>query len=88
MYLHLGAHCVIKSSDIIGIFNLREKESTLYENFVQKNLHKYKIVKLSAKEDYSSCIVTVDTLYLSGISPLTLKRRKEEDFGMDAVFKR
>ena len=49
MYLHLGADCMIKNTDIIAIFNIRDQQS--------------------------------------GISALTLKRRAEEDFGSDAIYK-
>ena len=88
MYLHLGADCVIKSSEIVGIFSLVDKKANIYEEFVRANIGKYKIIDLSGEIFASSCIVTKDTLYLSGISPGTLKRRKEEDFGLNAVYKR
>ena len=77
MYLHLGADCVVKSSDIVGIFSLLDKKANIYEEFVRPNLGQYKVVDLSGDIFPSSCIVTKDTLYLSGISPGTLKRRKE-----------
>jgi hypothetical protein len=51
------------------------------------NKDKYKIIDLSENGECSSCILTTDTLYLSGISALTLKRRAEEDFGSDAIYK-
>ena len=88
MYLHLGADCVVKSSDIVGIFSLLDKKANIYEEFVRPNLGKYKVFDLSGDIFPSSCIVTKDTLYLSGISPGTLKRREEEDFGLNAVYKR
>ncbi|MGL5207115.1 MAG: extracellular matrix regulator RemB [Acidaminococcaceae bacterium] len=88
MYLHLGADCVVKSSEIVGIFSLLDKKANIYEDFVRLNRAKYKIVDLAGDLLPSSCIVTKDTLYLSGISPGTLKRRKEEDFGLNAVYKR
>ena len=88
MYLHLGADCVIKSSEILGIFSLVDKKANIYAEFVRPNIGKYKIIDLSGEIFASSCIVTKDTLYLSGISPGTLKRRKEEDFGLNAVYKR
>ena len=88
MCLHLGADCVIKSSEIVGIFSLVDKKANIYAEFVRPNIGKYKIIDLSGEIFASSCIVTKDTLYLSGISPGTLKRRKEEDFGLNAVYKR
>ena len=65
MYLHLGADCMIKNTDIIAIFNIRDQQSEIYDNYIS----------------------TTDTLYLSGISALTLKRRAEEDFGSDTIYK-
>ncbi|MGE4588144.1 MAG: extracellular matrix regulator RemB [Acidaminococcaceae bacterium] len=88
MYLHLGADCVIKSSEIVGIFNLLDKKANIYEEFVRPNLKKYNVIDLSGDILPSSCIITKDRLYLSGISPGTLKRRKEEDFGLNAIYKR
>ena len=95
MYLHLGADCMIKNTDIIAIFNIRDQQSEIYDNYISVNKDKYKIIDLSEKigtyetsiQPCSSCILTTDTLYLSGISALTLKRRAEEDFGSDAIYK-
>ena len=83
MYLHLGADCMIKNTDIIAIFNIRDQQSEIYDNYISVNKDKYKIIDLSENGECSSCILTTDTLYLSGISALTLKRRAEEDFGSD-----
>lgn len=87
MYLHLGADCMIKNTDIIAIFNVRDQQSEIYENYVSVHKDKYKVIDLSENGEYSSCILTADILYLSGISALTLKRRAEEDFSSDAVYK-
>lgn len=35
MYLHLGADCVVKSSEIVGIFSLLDKKANIYEEFVR-----------------------------------------------------
>lgn len=87
MYLHLGADCMIKNTDIIAIFNIRDPQSEIYENYIAVNQDRYEVVDLAENGEYSSCILTADTLYLSGISALTLKRRAEEDFGSDAIYK-
>ncbi len=87
MYLHLGAECMIKNTDIIAIFNIRDQRSEIYEEYIAKNKNKYKIIDLSENGEYSSCILTINNLYLSGISSLTLKRRAEEYFGSDALHK-
>lgn len=86
MYLHLGADCMVKNSEIVAIFNLRHPQSAIYGEYIKKHQDKYKIVDASGGEDYSSCIMTEDTLYLSAISSLTLKKRFEAGFLADAVY--
>lgn len=87
MYLHIGADCMIKNTDIIAILNIRDQQSDIYKDYIANNSDKYEIVDLSENGEYSSCILTAKILYLSGISALTLKRRAEEDFGVDAIYK-
>lgn len=77
---------MVKNSEIIAIFNLRDPQSEIYKDYVEKYRDKYKIVDLSEGEGCSSCILTEDTIYLSAISALTLKKRVEEDFLADSVY--
>lgn len=88
MYLHLGADCVVKNSKIIGIFNLLDKKANIYESFVKGNSKKYKIISLAGDLPPSSCIVTDEIIYLSGISHTTLKKRIKDDFRINSVYKR
>lgn len=88
MYLHLGADCMVKNSEIIAVFNLRHPQSLVYSDYVKKYGAHYTIVDVSGGEDYSSCILTKDTLYLSAISSLTLKKRVEAGFMEDASYNR
>lgn len=77
---------MVKNSEIIAIFNLRDPQSEIYKDYVEKYKERYKIVDLSEGEGCSSCILTEDTIYLSAISSLTLKKRVEEDFLADAIY--
>ena len=77
---------MVKNSEIIAIFNLRDPQSEIYKDYVEKYKDRYKIVDLSEGEGCSSCILTEDTIYLSAISSLTLKKRVEEDFLADAIY--
>lgn len=86
MYLHLGADCMVKNSDIIAIFNLHHPESLIYNEYIQKYQHQYKLVDATVEEEYYSLILTADTLYLSSISSVTLKKRLEAGFLNDAVY--
>lgn len=86
MYLHLGSDCMVKNSDIIAIFNLRDQQSNIYRDYIEKYRQRYKIIDLSEDGDFSSCIITEKIIYLSAISSLTLKKRLEEGFLADAVY--
>ena len=55
MYLHLGSDFVIKNTDIIAIFNIRNQKNNVFKNYLQKQC----------------------------ISALTLKKRAEDDFGIE-----
>ena len=88
MYLHLGADCVVKRDKIIGIFNLIDKKSNIYDYFIKPNREKYKLVLLSGDLPPSSCIITNDTIYLSGISHTTLKKRIKDDLSLYSVYQR
>ncbi len=86
MYLHLGSDYMVKNSEIIAIFNLRDQQSNIYEDYVEKYRDRYRVIDLSEDHSFSSCILTKDTIYLSAISALTLKKRLESGFMADAVY--
>lgn len=86
MYLHLGVDCMVKNSEIIAIFNLGHPQSQVYDEYVQKYGDRYKIIDASGGEGYYSCVLTEDTMYLSSISSLTLKKRAETGFLDGAVY--
>ena len=81
MYLHLGSDCMVKNSEVIAIFNLRDAQSTIYRDYVEKYGQQYEIVDIAGQEAYASCILTQKVIYLSAISSLTLKKRLEEGVG-------
>ena len=78
MYLHLGVDYMVKNSEIIAIFNLNHPQ--VYDDFVKKYGSRYKVVDASGGEGYYSCVLTDDTMYLSSISSVTLKKRAETGF--------
>ncbi len=75
MFLHLGNNYLVKNEDIIGIFDIRNKKTNIYKNFLQPKLKKKNMVILTDKYDPSSCIVTKDKIILSAISSMTLWNR-------------
>lgn len=86
MYLHLGVDCMVKNSEIIAIFNLNHPQSLVYDEYVKKYGERYHIVDASGGEGYYSCVLTSDTMYLSSISSITLKKRAESGFLDGAVY--
>lgn len=75
MYLYLGQDTVITDNTIIGIFDLENtsvsKETRGYLSMTQKT---GKIKEVSA-DIPKSFVVCDDAVYLSQISPATLKKR-------------
>ena len=84
MYLHLGVDYMVKNSEIIAIFNLNHPQ--VYDDFVKKYGSRYKVVDASGGEGYYSCVLTEQTMYLSSISSITLKKRAESGFLDGAVY--
>lgn len=77
---------MVKNSDIIAIFNIRSHQSTILNEYVKKYRDKYKLVDVTVGDAYASCVLTKDTIYLSSISSITLKKRACEGFLADAVY--
>ena len=78
MYLHLGSDVSVQTSEIIGIFDIEkvtvQKYMNEYLSYCQKNGKIY-YVSLDMPK---SIIVCTDTVYISNVSCLTLRRRFEE----------
>ena len=55
MYLHLGADCMIKNTDIIAIFNIRDQQSEIYDNYISVNKDKYKIIDFMPRYSLDIC---------------------------------
>lgn len=83
MYLHLGSDYMIKNSEIIAIFNLKDDDSDIYKGYISKYGSKYKIIDASEGEGFYSCVLTKEAIYLSAISSVTLKKRIEENVLID-----
>jgi hypothetical protein len=75
MYLHLGNNYVVRTDEIIGIFDIRNKRTNLYRFFLKPHLESHQVVNLAEAYPPASCIVTTDKIILSGISSKTLKNR-------------
>lgn len=75
MFIHLGGERIIRSSELVGIFDLSvEKNSKITKQFTsQASLDKR--VEMIGDEESKSLVVTIDKVYYSPISTATLKKR-------------
>lgn len=79
MYLHLGNDTVIKTKDIVGIFDMDNTSVSKHtRNFLSRSEKQKKVINVSF-ELPKSYIVCFDgekeTVYISQISPSTLTKR-------------
>ncbi|WP_256759647.1 extracellular matrix regulator RemB [Cohnella sp. WQ 127256] len=75
MYIHLGGEKVIRTSQLVAIFDISiEQSSKLSRQFVV-HAQKNKEVETIGEEDPKSIVVTEHKVYYSPISTATLKKR-------------
>lgn len=75
MYIHLGGEKVIRSSELVAIFDISiEKSSKLSKQFLNHG-HKEKMVVTIGEEEPKSIVLTKHTIFYSPISSSTLKKR-------------
>jgi len=75
VYIHLGGERIIRSSELIAIFDLSiEKNSKISKQFITEAA-KEKKIEIIGDEECKSLVVTVDKVYYSPISSATLKKR-------------
>ena len=79
MYLHLGQDYVIRTQDVVGIFDLETTTvSQRGQEFLNRTQKEGAVVTLSDELPKSYVLTTgqwADTVYLSGLSPAALERR-------------
>jgi len=75
VYIHLGGEKIIRTSQLIAIFDISiEQSSKLSRQFVL-HAQKNKEVETIGEEDPKSIVVTEHKVYYSPISTSTLKKR-------------
>ncbi|QJC50158.1 DUF370 domain-containing protein [Paenibacillus albicereus] len=75
MYIHLGGEKIIRTSELVAIFDISiEQSSKLSKQFVA-GAKKRKDVELIGEEEPKSIVVTKSRVYYSPISSSTLKKR-------------
>ncbi|MNB74382.1 hypothetical protein D3C81_133680 [compost metagenome] len=77
MYIHLGGEKIIRSSEMIAIFDISiEKSSKLSKQFVTAALQDKRLERIG-EEEAKSIVVTQNAVYYSPISSSTLKKRSK-----------
>jgi extracellular matrix regulatory protein B len=75
VYIHLGGEKIIRTSQLVAIFDISiEQSSKLSRQFVV-HAQKNKEVEAIGEEDHKSIVVTEHKVYYSPISTSTLKKR-------------
>jgi len=75
MYIHLGGEKIIRTSQLIAIFDISiEQSSKISKHFVVQ-AQKNRKVETIGEEDPKSIVVAEDRVYYSPISSSTLKKR-------------
>lgn len=80
MYLHLGEDVLVQTRDIIGIFDLDTCSTSIKtREFLASSEKKGAVVNVSFELPKSFIVAKQEknTLYISQISPATLKKRHE-----------
>ncbi|AOK90634.1 DUF370 domain-containing protein [Paenibacillus sp. CMAA1739] len=80
MYIHLGGEKIIRSSELVAIFDISiEKSSKISKQYVN-HAQQQKHVEMIGEEEAKSIVVTQNTVYYSPISSTTLKKRANQFF--------
>ena len=77
MYLHLGSDVSVHIDDIIGIFDIEKVTVQKYMNDYLSYCQKSGKIYYVSLDMPKSIIVCTDTVYISNVSCLTLRKRSE-----------
>jgi hypothetical protein len=79
MYFQIGSNTIIRSEEIIGIFEISKKYD-LVEKISHPRDRKMEVKDLTKNGNHATCIITDHVLYLSSISVPTLVKRFKAKF--------
>lgn len=75
MFIHLGGDRMIKTNDLIAIFDLSiEKSSKTTQQYIN-SVHLTKNIEIISQDDSKSIVVTSSKVYYSPISSSTIRKR-------------
>lgn len=77
MFVHLGGDTLVRTNKVVIILNFENNAKNInYNDFIKKIQGKRAMKKIEG-DNIKSIVVTDDTIYLSPISSMTLKKRAE-----------
>ena len=83
MYLHIGTDVLLRANDIIVIIGRKgdADKHKINRAFLQKKQESAQLINISSNNDKSFVVTADEKVYISPISPYTLKKRsKKNDF--------
>ncbi|NHN32284.1 extracellular matrix regulator RemB [Paenibacillus agricola] len=78
MFIHLGGEKIIRSSELVAIFDLSIEKSSKISKQYLSYANKEKKVEVIGEEESKSLVVTKSKVYYSPISSMTLKKRANQ----------
>ena len=80
MFIHLGEDVVIRTEEVIAIFNYGIfLEEELNQAFIKNMIENKKLLDVSGEQS-KSVVITKKCIYYSQFSPTTLKKRSLKSF--------
>ena len=81
MYVHLGGGCLIRVTEIIGIFSVNSVNDNkeFYKTLKNKDGRYYEAEDLSEGGVVDSIVLSQKKIYLSAVSVSTLQKRINQD---------
>jgi len=78
MFIHLGEDVVIRSEEVIAIFNYEIfQDVNLNKAFIKKMMETMELLNVGG-ESTKSVVITESCIYYSPFSPTTLKKRSQQ----------
>lgn len=85
MYIHLAEDVLIKTSDVIAIFDYDLVEGNdINRQFLDRCLEEKMLIDVGEKAT-KSIVIATDHIYFSPFSPSTLKKRSEQGWVQDSL---
>jgi len=75
MYIHLGGEKIIRTSQVVAIFDISIEQSSKLSRQFMAQAQKNRGVETIGEEEPKSIVVTEERVYYSPISTSTLKKR-------------